>query len=47
MNVDLKQDTSDLVESLLLMRQQENLNQIESSARDLVDSTYRATNLAN
>ena len=39
----LTQNTTDLVESRLLMRQQDaidvDLNQIESSARDLVDST--------
>ena len=47
----LTQNTTDLVESLLLMRQQDaidvDLNQIESSARDLVDSTPRVSNPAN
>ena len=47
----LTQNTTDLVESLLLMRQQDaidvDLNQIESSARDLVDSTLRVSNPAN
>ena len=39
-NVDLTQDTSDLVNSLLLMRQ------LEISARDLIDSTPKILNQA-